>query len=311
MKKDAKSNRCMVVVGDDAEKYDCKDNRAMKPILIKCLDHPKYPLNHAFQHADSVKITKKKKLEYFVPNNISLLLSNSSSALEDAEKMYHEVLLKRAGQEFTNKTNELWNNCFYVSNYIEKIQTAIVFSYTALEAFANISIPDDHIYTSSKNSKGVKEEFDKKAIERWLSLKDKLDIVLPKVYSCEKISKQDFWSHFILLETFRNQIIHQKAIESTNFYHEYFKLNIFKILRVAEKVVCYYHDVTTVDTNERAQANLMWPWLPGAMTAPVLRNPEPILGWTIDHTQPSVQERLTDKQRQEIETFMNKDSHNK
>ncbi|MFH4870266.1 hypothetical protein [Vibrio diabolicus] len=304
-KQNQNPHKTMVVVGS-ADDYDYKDNRAMKPILLNSDDHPEYQMNYAFQHADSVKLTKKKSLSYFVPNNIALLLSTSRSALEDAEKLYHQTLLERGGSEDKTKLAELWNNCFLVSNYIEKIQTSIVFAYTALEAFANISVPDGYIYTTEKNNKGIKEQFDREALERWLSLKDKLDLVLPKIYNCDKASKQGFWGHFLLLEDFRNKIIHQKSIESTSFYYEYFKPSIFKVLRVAETLICYFHDANAVNRPDLAEANLMWPWLKGAMTAPVMRNPEPVLNWHVDMSQPSINERLTDEQREQLKEITGK-----
>ncbi|QHS15138.1 hypothetical protein [Shewanella sp. Arc9-LZ] len=307
MKKKSTNAKSMVIVSD-VDNYDFKDNRVLKPLLLNCSEHPEYPMNHAFQHSDSVKLTKKKTLEYFVPNNISLLLSNSRTALNDAEKMYKEFLLEQQDEFKEDKIDELWHNCFLVSNYIEKIQTSIVFSYTALEAFANISIPDDFVYISQRNNKGIKEQFERQAIERWLSLKDKLDSVLPQIYDCNTISKQNFWSQFLQLEDYRNKIIHQKAIESTSFFYEYFKPSIFKVLRVAENIICYFHDVNKVNTSEQAQANLMWPWLPGAMTAPVLRNPESILDWKVDHNQPSFKKRFSDRQLAEFDKLSNQNS---
>lgn len=277
------SGRTMVVVGE-ATNYTYKDHRAMKPILVECPDHPKYSMNNSFQYADTVKVSKNKKLEYFVPNNISILLSNSQSALKLAKKMYYEELPKHIEIIDDKVTERLWDNCTFVSDYIEKIQTAIVFSYTALEAFANISIPDDYIYLSKMNSKGIKEQFDREAIERWLSLKDKLNLVLPGIYKSKQINKERIWSQFLFLENYRNQIIHQKAIESTSFYYDYFKPNIFKVLEVSEKIICFFHDSNDIKSNDGANVNLMWPWLNGAMTVPILKTPEPILGWTVIHS---------------------------
>ena len=56
-------------------------------------------------------------------------------------------------------------NTKIIYNYIEEIQTAIVFGYTALEAFSNLSIPEKYVYTAKPNSKGIVEAFDKMAIE--------------------------------------------------------------------------------------------------------------------------------------------------
>lgn len=48
-----------------------------------------------------------------------------------------------------------------VCDYIEHIQSAIVFAYTALETFANLSIPESYLYHVESKSKGIKEIYDK------------------------------------------------------------------------------------------------------------------------------------------------------
>ncbi|EHA1081063.1 TPA: hypothetical protein ACX6O4_000482 [Photobacterium damselae] len=291
------STRSMFVVETDVSKYDYKDNRAMKPYCIDCKDHPEYPMSVAFQEVDKVKLSKNRSIEYFVPNNIALLLSSSRKALISAETMYKEVFLKYDEQKNEIKKEILWKNCSLVSDYIELIQTSIVFGYTALEAFANISIPDGYIYISKPNNKGIKEQLDKFAIERWLRLQDKLDIVLPDIYQAHKLSTKSYWAHFLLLEEHRNNIIHQKSIDKTSFFFEYFKPKIFDVLKVPEKIVRFFHDENIMKNTSGAQANLMWPWLKGAMSYPIMTQPNEILSWTIDIDQPSVKKRLTEDQR--------------
>lgn len=291
-----KSSRSMVIVATDVSQYCCKDIRSLKPHSFDCKDHPEHPLSIASQESDIVKLPKNKKIEYFVPNNIALLLSISRKSLKSAEVMYKEVFLKYNEDINNNKVDELWKNCTLVSDYIELMQTSIVFGYTALEAFANISIPDEYIYISKPNSKGIREQLDKQAIERWLRLQDKLAIVLPDIYQSNKLTAQKYWSHFLLLEEHRNNIIHQKSIDRTSFFVEYFKPKIFEVLKTPEKIIRFYHDVNIIKNSVEARTNLMWPWLEGVMSYPVMKNPDELLSCTIDLNQPSIRKRLTKDQ---------------
>ena len=144
-----------------------------------------------------------------------------------------------------------------VCDYIEQLQTAIVFGYTALETFANLSIPDDYTYETTKNPKGIIETYDKTAIERWLSLKTKLQYILKEIYETKNPEHQKWWGHFSNLEKHRNDIIHQKSIDSTSFYKEYFKKNIFQVCESPLSVIKFFYEAHA----ENNRTNPIWPWL--------------------------------------------------
>lgn len=65
-------------------------------------------------------------------------------------------------------------------DFIAIVQVAIVFGYTALEAFANLSIPQGYEYKANINSKGIIGIFDKNAIERWVTLRTKMSEIYLK-----------------------------------------------------------------------------------------------------------------------------------
>jgi hypothetical protein len=186
-----------------------------------------------------VKINKDK-ISYFTPNNIAILLSINSKAHERASKLYYSY--------FKNDNviydDNIIKRSSKLMDYIEEIQTAIVFGYTALETFVNLSIPDNYIY-ENKNSKGIIETYNKEAIERWLDMKKKLNI-LQKIYNTKKLETQKWWTYFDLLEQYRNSIIHQKTINSTGFYKEYFKNNIFEICNISEKIIKFFYDANSM-----------------------------------------------------------------
>ena len=144
-----------------------------------------------------------------------------------------------------------------VCDYIECIQTAIVFGYTALETFANLSIPEGYRYNTRNNYKGTTEVFDKKAIERWVSLKVKFQFILKEVYKTKKPELQKWWGHFLNLEKYRNDIIHQKSINNTSFYKTYFKRTIYSICESPVSIIKFFYQAHA----ENNRTNPLWPWL--------------------------------------------------
>ena len=154
-----------------------------------------------------------------------------------------------------------------VCDYLESIQTSIVFGYTALEAFVNLSIPDEYKYAAEKNNKGITEIYDKKSIERWLPLKTKVKSILTEVYKTKRIENQKWWENIINLESFRNEIIHQKSITYTEFYKVYFKEIIFNVCQSPVELITFFHNAHA----ENNKTNPLWPWLERVETLPIDR----------------------------------------
>ena len=142
-------------------------------------------------------------------------------------------------------------------DYIECLQTAIVFGYTSVETFVNLSIPNEYTFETKNDSKGIKETYDKAAIERWLSLKMKLQYVLKEIYKTKNPESQKWWGHFSNLEEYRNEIIHQKSIKSTSFYKAYFKKSIFQACESPLSVFRFFYETHA----ENNRTNPIWPWL--------------------------------------------------
>ena len=285
--------RSMRVVCTDVSKYGYYDIRALKPFCVDSREHenPTYQMNVAFQEVDSVKLNKNKSISYFVPNNISLLLSNSKKALQCAEEMYKDTI-SQSYDESELTSEKLWENCTLISDYIELVQTAIVFGYTALEAFANISIPSDFVYHKDNNSKqGIQESYNKEGIERWLSLTDKFKSLLPDIYGCKQLPQRLF-TKFKNLEKLRNSIIHQKSIESTDFMYDYFKADVLECIKAPEEIISYFQSNNSISTTAQYNALLLSPWIEGDSTYPVTKDPTRILNWTVDMRSPHMRKRL-------------------
>lgn len=245
-----KRHKLGLVFADIPSNYKVQDIRFNKPVIHRSFKDGKMVGSMIVKDIDEVKINKEK-ISYFTPNNIALLLSINTKSYEVAKELYNN---------YFKDDNKIYEDAIperstKLMDYIEAIQTAIVFGYTALETFINLSIPDNYIY-ENQNNKGIIENYNKEAIERWLDTKKKLNI-LKDVYKTNKLENQKWWSYFILLEQYRNSIIHQKTINSTGFYKEYFKSNIFEVCCITEKILKFFYDAH----EENNQTNPIWPWL--------------------------------------------------
>lgn len=91
---------------------------------------------------------------------------------------------------------------------------SIVFSYSALEAFANEII--SHAYGKGfryqpKLKTGVSVSYDLETIERKLALEEKLATVIPEVFGIATPKGRRVWNQFQKLKNVRDRIAHCKA----------------------------------------------------------------------------------------------------
>lgn len=251
-----------LVVGLYPEQYRIADPRLNKPVCHQKIEGEKISGSMLLQDLETALIDGDKEITYFCPNNIAVLLSVSSKSLDRAKELYDKSFsppdaefriekIKDDKKVFLNRVSGM------VCDYIEQVQTSIVFAYTALETFANLSIPERYVYHAENKSKGIIEAYDKDAIERWISLKIKIQYILREIYGTEKAECQKWWGHFSTLEQYRNHIIHQKTINSTSFYKEYFKATIFPICECPLPIIKFFYEAHAVNN----RTNPIWPWL--------------------------------------------------
>lgn len=162
---DQKNHKLGIVCADIPSNYKVQDIRFNKPVIHRNFKDGKLTGSMIIKDIDEVKINKEK-ISYFTPNNIAILLSINTKSKNKANELFtnyfkdDKIIFKDAIPARSSK----------LIDYIEEIQTSIVFGYTALETFTNLSIPYDYIY-ENKNHKGIVENYNKEAIERWLDMK--------------------------------------------------------------------------------------------------------------------------------------------
>lgn len=196
---------------------------------------------------------KDKKIEFIKPNTVSMSLSISRRELSRAKELFKTKVspILFDGLKLRVKGKELHT----LYDYLEAIQTSLIFSYNAVEGFSNISIPNTFIYEKT-NNKGVKEHWEKESIERWLTTSEKLNEILPKILNGDKPNLLPFWTNFTLLEKLRDNIIHPKTTkllfkQSQSHYEEFLKEAIFEVIESGYLLIEYFCSLN--------QENILYP----------------------------------------------------
>lgn len=265
MNQKEKTSKEFLVVCKYPKDYKAFDPRANKPICY--LDkEPQKDASMVIQEIENFKFPNKIKgkkisFDYFAPNNIGLLLSNKNKAINRAKEIYksnidpltidHSIV----SGESHKHTIEVKSKFIY--DFIEEIQTAVVFGYTAIEAFTNLSIPNDYEFKTLANSKGIVEIYDKPSVERWLSLKVKISEVLTDIYKTKSLKMLKIWNSFNTFEQLRNELIHQKSINETDFYKKYFNPTIYELCQTPEKIIEFFF----YERADKKFTNSLWPWI--------------------------------------------------
>ena len=250
-------NTHFFVSSKDIKNYKIFDKRCIKPRIIKDNDE-----SLILEFLDIINIDKSNhSISYIQPNPIALQLNMVEQSIEMMKEMHIEKNLIYKESDYKNSdTSANYHNTTLIYQYISLAQQALVFSYTALETFANLSIPENYILVEEGkgSQEGITKTFNKQAIERQIELKRKFKEILPNIYSTKPIHLEKFWNDFCQLEKYRDQIIHQKSINRTVMYREYFNINIYKYLNVSNKIISFFKKEAKLNNKD----NLLWPWLP-------------------------------------------------
>lgn len=105
---------------------------------------------------------------------------------------------------------------FIFFTLLQSRMVAIVFSYTALESFANENIPDKYVFRRKRDDNKCIEEYNKQQTER-LSLDIKLHEVLPEILKITSPKQTKIWTKYMLLKGLRDRIIHMKSRDKETF----------------------------------------------------------------------------------------------
>jgi len=154
---------------------------------------------------------KGQLLQIPVPNPCALYLSLANHAAEQAITLVNDLDGKYAGVVEKNMRTVGSQTESALFDAFENLIACLVFAYSALEAFANESLPNDFRFEKERADKRSTEVFTKDQIERYISLDTKLHEILPIIFSAKSPKGTKLWDDYIWLKDLRDRFIHLKS----------------------------------------------------------------------------------------------------
>jgi hypothetical protein len=150
---------------------------------------------------------KKKIVSFGLPSGPALFLHL-------AHRAYSKIRDIDPFSLFDEHPQGIWpDNQKELFDFLEDLISHVVFSFTALEAFANEVIPDNFTYTFVVEKTGEKRTYGKDEIERRINLDEKLGIVLPEIFGMSSPKGGSSWEKYKTIKKARDRIIHLKSID--------------------------------------------------------------------------------------------------
>jgi len=131
-------------------------------------------------------------------------------------------------------------------DFFENCIVGITFCFTALECFANLTIPDDYTYEYEEYVPFLGLKFfkikKKKSLhrdDRRLDLNTKLGIILPRIFGVETPKGKNLWEKYINLKKLRDKIIHFKKANLPKTKQEEFNKSLYSQFLMGEFIDAY------------------------------------------------------------------------
>lgn len=150
-----------------------------------------------------------QEVSFAVPAHAALCLNLSHKAFQQLKGYQLDQIFTDTGKG----VQVLPGNLTKLFNAFECLLVNTVFAVTALEAYANQSIPDDFVFSKLRQDQKCNESYDKMQIERNLSLDVKLSEVLPQILGIPLLKGEQLWHDYKLLRETRDRIIHVKTAD--------------------------------------------------------------------------------------------------
>lgn len=205
--------------GKDIEEHENikKEDWRLKAIttLAKPFSMPGSELRH--EKGAAVMLTTFAKfrghiLSFGVPNMSAIFLNFSNELWQESEIYFKNSnnFVEPISRHLLPGTLDIKDRGLFF-DMLEKRMGAIVFAFTALESFANDSIPLEYNYEQDRNDKKYLEKYNKEQIEKNLNLDTKLSVILPNIYNVKSPKSKTTWSKYTELKKLRDRIVHLKS----------------------------------------------------------------------------------------------------
>jgi hypothetical protein len=166
------------------------------------------PFDNKMASASCKAKINNTEVTFSVPAHAALCLNVSHNAFKQMQQIPVERLFQK-----TSYGNAAEAGLSPLYTWFELMFVNIVFSFTALEAFSNQVTPDTFVFSKLRQDKKCEENYNKKQIERNLSLDVKLTEVLPKLTGTPFTKETKLWSEYSSLRAIRDRIIHVKSAD--------------------------------------------------------------------------------------------------
>lgn len=144
-----------------------------------------------------------------LPSPIAMYMCLATQAELDARAALARALKGLKGRA-AGTSNPLRKREVVLFDGIQARAGAVVFSYMAIEAFANDAIPSPYVYTRTNRKTGAAESLTREQIERQVSLEEKLDAILPSVCRVASPRGTGLWQGLRWLTMLRDHLVHLK-----------------------------------------------------------------------------------------------------
>lgn len=231
-----KDEKMVLISKFDENSLELLDMRFLPPKILVPNDIKDYKfLSRSIEEID----IKKNKVMFITPSMVALQINIANEALREVKALNNKIQNLHSQQKLDDGSiNKLLiEHTLEIYNFIEHAQKAIIFSFTALETFINLSKPNNFIWKKTTSRKT--EVYDKEQIERYISWKEKINLVVTDIYEVPQIKKMSFWSDLIELLDIRNRLIHIKSSDDTEVLTDLLNKNIFKICLSSQDYINY------------------------------------------------------------------------
>lgn len=146
-----------------------------------------------------------------VPDAVALYLAVAVGAEQRARAM-QAILGNLAGDTGSNTApaSDLKSAEREYFDALQELVTLVIFSYSSIEAFANLTIPEGYVHRRVRADGRCTEEYDRLQIERNIPLAEKLDVILPAITQANSPKGTELWRRFVYLQRLRDRLIHLK-----------------------------------------------------------------------------------------------------
>ncbi len=244
-----KDKKMVLISKFDENSLEILDMRFLPPKILITNDIQDYKF--LSRSIEEVNI-KRNTVRFITPSMVALQINIANEALREVKSLDNKIqnLYSKQNIDDGSLNNLLIEHTLEIYNFIEHTQKAIIFSFTALETFINLSIPNDFIWQKTTSKKT--EVYNKEQIERYVSWKEKIDLVVTYIYEVPQIKKMSFWSDLTELLNIRNRLIHIKSSDDTEVLTELLNKNIFKICFSSQEYINYISENMVENDNVKA-----------------------------------------------------------